>query len=102
MICVDTDVMIDILRRYTPAVAWLRSRGAEELALPGLVAMELLQGCRNRAEQRRVERIMRPYRMYWPSHADCERAFQDYATSHLRHALASLMHSLQKPPLASA
>ena len=43
MICVDTDVMIDILRRYAPAVAWLRSRGAEELALPGLVAMELLQ-----------------------------------------------------------
>jgi hypothetical protein len=34
MICVDTDVMIDILRRYTPAVAWLRSRSAEDLAWP--------------------------------------------------------------------
>lgn len=90
MICVDTDVMIDILRRYAPAMAWLRSRGTEELALPGLVAMELLQGCRNRAEQRCVERIMRPYRMYWPSHADCERAFQDYATYYLSHQLGIL------------
>jgi predicted nucleic acid-binding protein len=90
MICVDTDVMIDILRRYTPAVAWLRSRGVEERAVPGLVAMELVQGCRNRTEQRRVERLMRPYRMYWPSHADGERAFQDYAMYHLRHTLGIL------------
>jgi predicted nucleic acid-binding protein len=90
MICVDTDVMIDILRRYAPAVAWLRSRGAEALALPGLVAMELLQGCRNRSEQQRVERLMRPYRLYWPSHADCERALQDYATYYLSHQLGIL------------
>jgi predicted nucleic acid-binding protein len=90
MICVDTDVMIDILRRYTPAVAWLRSRSAEDLALPGLMAMELLQGCRNRAEQRRVERLIRPYRVYWPSHANGERAFQDYAMYYLRHALGIL------------
>jgi predicted nucleic acid-binding protein len=60
MICVDTDVMIDILRCYEPAMAWLRSLGSEELALPGLVAMELLQGCRNRAEQQRVDRTLRP------------------------------------------
>jgi predicted nucleic acid-binding protein len=66
-------------------LAWRR-----ELALPGLVAMGLLQGCRNGAEQRRVERILRPYRVYWPSHADCERAFQDYAMYHLRHALGIL------------
>jgi predicted nucleic acid-binding protein len=33
---------------------------------------------------------MRPYRVYWPAHADGERAFQDYATSHLRHALGIL------------
>jgi len=42
--------MIDILRRYEPAMAWLRALGSEELALPGLVAMELLQGCGNRTD----------------------------------------------------
>ena len=67
MIGVDTDVMIDILRRYEPAMAWLRSLGSEELALPGLVAMELLQGCRNRAKQQRVDRMLRPYRLCWPT-----------------------------------
>ena len=90
MIGVDTDVMIDILRRYGPAMVWLHSLGSEELALPGLVAMELLQGCRNRVEQQRVERTLRPYRLYWPAQADCERAFQDYATYYLSHQLGIL------------
>lgn len=90
MIGVDTDVMIDMLRQYAPAVEWLRSLGTEELALFGLVAMELLQGCRNRIEQQRVERRLRPYRLYWPSQFDCERAFQDYATYRLSHQLGIL------------
>jgi predicted nucleic acid-binding protein len=90
MIGVDTDVMIDMLRQYAPAVEWLRSLGTEELALFGLVAMELLQGCRNRIEQQRVERQLRSYRLYWPSQTDCERAFQDYATYHLSHQLGIL------------
>ena len=51
MILIDTDVMVDIMRRYAPAVAWLDSLGSETTGLPGLVAMELLQGCRNREEQ---------------------------------------------------
>jgi hypothetical protein len=49
MILVDTDVMVDIMRRHSPAVAWLDSLGAEEVGIPGLVAMELLQGCRIRS-----------------------------------------------------
>jgi len=49
-----------------------------------------LQGCRNRIEQQRVERRLRLYRLYWPSQADCERAFQDYATYHLSHQLGIL------------
>jgi len=50
MILLDTDIMIDLLRNYPPAVVWLRSLGDEEIALPGFVVMELIQGCRNKAE----------------------------------------------------
>jgi len=52
--------------------------------------MELLQDCRNRAEQQRLDRMLRPYRLYWPIQADCEQAFQDYATHHLSHQLGIL------------
>jgi predicted nucleic acid-binding protein len=40
----DTDVMVDFLRGYAPAVTWLTNY-AGPIGIPGLVAMELLQGC---------------------------------------------------------
>ena len=55
MILLDTDVMIDVLRRYAPATEWLASLGAGAVGLPGIVAMELLQGCRDRQEQQSIQ-----------------------------------------------
>ena len=54
----DTDVMIDIVRGHPPAAAWLASLGGAPLDLPGLVVLELLQGCQNLSEQRRVEQAV--------------------------------------------
>jgi predicted nucleic acid-binding protein len=58
MIILDSDVMIDLLRQYPPAVAWLKSLGDEEIVLPGFVVMELIQGCSNKAEQEKVENVL--------------------------------------------
>ena len=85
MILLDTDVMIDVMRRFAPATAWLDSLGAGAVGLPGIVAMELLQGCRDRQEQQRVEAILRPYVLYWPTRADCTRALDDFVAYHLSH-----------------
>jgi predicted nucleic acid-binding protein len=57
----DTDVMVDILRNHRPAVAWLAGLGSTPVPLPGIVAMELIQGCRNLAEQQRLETILQRY-----------------------------------------
>jgi len=86
----DTDVMVDILRQHTPAVNWLASLGDAPVGLPGLVAMELLQGCRNQGEQQRVERLLRQFVLYWPDRDDCVRALDDFATYHLSHNLGLL------------
>lgn len=83
MLLVDTDVMVDVLRKHEPALEWLATLDSERLGIPGLVAMELLQGCRNRAEQRRVESLLRPYRLYWPTEMDCLRAYGDFSAHHL-------------------
>jgi len=82
--------MVDIMRRYNPARVWLDSLGTEVIGIPGLVAMELMQGSRDRQEQQRVENILRPYTLYWPDQADCARAFDDFATYHLGHNLGIL------------
>jgi hypothetical protein len=82
--------MIDILRQYLPAVAWLVSLGEEEIALPGFVVMELVQGCRNKGEQEKVERELKTYTIVWPSPTTCSEALSVFANYYLSHGLGIL------------
>ena len=67
MVIVDTDVLIDVFRRYTPAVEWLAKTVAEnEVVLPGYVVMELIQGARNREEQEKMRKTIEEYAVVWP------------------------------------
>jgi predicted nucleic acid-binding protein len=90
MILLDTDIMIDLSRKYQPAVAWLASLGDEEIALPGFVVMELIQGCRNKLEQEKVEKTLTPYSVMWPSLKACDEALSAFARYHLSHSLGLL------------
>jgi predicted nucleic acid-binding protein len=90
MILLDTDVAVDILRRYPPAIVWLQGLGLAPIGLPGLVVMELLQGCQNKAEQQKVEQFCQPYPLHWPTQADCQRALHDFAAHHLGNSLGLL------------
>jgi predicted nucleic acid-binding protein len=90
VILLDTDVMIDLLRRYPPALTWLESLGDEELLLPGFVVLELLQGCRNKAEQEQLEKELQPYAVAWPSSEACNEARAVFASAHLSHGLGLL------------
>jgi predicted nucleic acid-binding protein len=90
MTLLDTDVAVDVLRNHPSAISWLQSLGAATLGLPGLVVMELLQGCQNKTEQQRVELFCRPYALCWPTVADCDRALQDFAAFHLSNSLGLL------------
>lgn len=85
----DTDVLVDFLRGYPPAVTWLTNYSLP-IGVPGLVAMELLQGCRDFAEQQRVERELSRFALSWPTRSDCERAFQDFAAFRLARGLGLL------------
>ncbi len=63
----DTDVMIDLLRGFAPAVTWFESLGDEEApALPGFVVRELICGCRHGTELRTLKERVQPFRIYWP------------------------------------
>ena len=83
MIFFDTDVMIDILRGFNPAVEWLKSLREQEIGVPGFVAMELLQGCQNAREQHRLEKELAIYEFYWPDTEDCDRALESFSSYHL-------------------
>lgn len=86
MILLDSDVLIDLLRQYSPAVAWFDAlQEDEELAVSGYVVMELIQGCRNKPEQDRVQRELAPYGVVWLSQTDCDRALELFAAYRLSH-----------------
>lgn len=90
MIILDSDIMIDLLRRHPPAIAWLEALGDEELVLPGFVVMELLQGCRSKVEQDRIEKILTAFEIVWPSPETCDEALHIFSQFHLSHNLGLL------------
>ncbi len=57
---VDTDILVDALRRVPAAVTFLRD-AERYLTVAAITQMELLQGCRNLAELRRVEQFLRRF-----------------------------------------
>jgi predicted nucleic acid-binding protein len=85
----DTDVLIDVQRGHTPALAWFA--GLTVLpAVPGFVVMELVQDARNGKEVRAALQMVAPFQIVWPTQADCARALSDFATYHLSHGLGLL------------
>ena len=87
MLLFDTDIMIYILRGHPAAIAWLGTVRTEEIVLPGYVAMELIQGCRDHQEQRDLLRELRRYTILWPQPEACNRALDLYTRFHLSHGL---------------
>lgn len=86
MILLDSDVLIDLLRRYPPAIGWFDALYEDdELVVSGYVVMELIQGCRNKVEQERVQRELAPYGVVWLSPTDCDRALDVFAMYRLSH-----------------
>ena len=90
MILLDTDVMVDVLRQYPPAVQWLGALGDETIVLPGFVVMELIQGARSKPEQEAIEKALATHVAVWPSSDACQSALQVFAHQHLSHGLGIL------------
>ena len=79
----DADILIELLRGSPDAQAWLISL-PQAPGVSGLAAMELFQGCHNKAETRDVERLLRPFTIIWPSEVDMQRALGAFPVLFLR------------------
>jgi len=86
MILLDSDLMIDLLRQYPPAIQWFDTLAEEEeIVLPGLVVMELIQGCSNKTEPGRLQQQLANYGTVWPAPEDCQRALEVFIQYRLSH-----------------
>jgi predicted nucleic acid-binding protein len=89
MLILDTDVLIDVQRGHTAALAWFGSL-TELPSVPGLVVMELIQGATNTKQVREALRLTAPLPVAWPTATDCQRALADFTAFHLSHGLGLL------------
>lgn len=89
MLVLDTDILIDIERGHPPAVAWFASL-TEMPLVPGIVIMELIQGCQNSAEVQCVNKLVAPFQIVWPTALDFSRALSSFAKHHLASGLGLL------------
>lgn len=87
MLLLDTDVMVDILRRYLPALSWLESVSDMRIALPGFVVMELIQGCKDKQEQDRLKKNFEKFDIIWPEKETCQRALNTFSMFYLSNGI---------------
>lgn len=83
MILLDADVLVDCLRGLPSADRWLRGSSERTFGIPGIVAMELVVGCRDQADLRRVQAFIGRFRVIWPEADEFERAFHLLVTHRL-------------------
>src|SRR5580658_1290907 len=67
MFLLDTDVLVECLRGRVAARDWLASAPGAESGIPGVVAMELLMGCRNQSDLRQVQKFVTQFAILWPA-----------------------------------
>ncbi|MFP4439106.1 MAG: type II toxin-antitoxin system VapC family toxin [Chloroflexaceae bacterium] len=72
---IDTDVLIDILRGTPAAQTWLSGATSTVFAIPGVVAMEMLVGCRNRNELQKVQRFLGSFTIVWTEATEFAHAY---------------------------
>ncbi|MEW6363066.1 MAG: PIN domain-containing protein [Acidobacteriota bacterium] len=75
-VLLDADVLIGCLRGVAPARAWLSECAPQTFGVPGIVAMELLVGCRNSTELRDTEAFLGSFNVLRPEAAECARAYE--------------------------
>ena len=82
----DSDVLIDLLREYFPAEQWLATLpGLPPVA--GFAAMELINGCRDSRELRRVRHFLATFTILWPSENGLNQALNDLMPLKVSHGL---------------
>ncbi|MCX6361021.1 MAG: PIN domain-containing protein [Armatimonadetes bacterium] len=73
--CLDTDVLIDCWRGLPAARQWMVSSVDQILVVPGIVAMEMVSGCRDNREVRDVERFIADFPVEWPGADEIANAY---------------------------
>lgn len=86
MILLDTDILIDILRNYKPAIDWLKTN-EETLSITGFSAMELIQGCDSKIEIDEIKKFISKFKIIWLNEYSSAKSVELFAQHRLRNKI---------------
>lgn len=84
-ILIDTSIMIDLLRGIDEAMNWIDGIEPENRLLSFITVAELIAGCRNKNEQKKIEREIKGYVLLYLDMEGCKQGFEWYRNLHLSH-----------------
>lgn len=91
MIYVDTNILIDGLRGYAPAILFLQeSAKANSLSCSQVCEVELLAGAPSRTLRRPVEKLLKDFTVVTPTHDDFAEAVALFRAISLSHGIEFL------------
>lgn len=84
---IDTNILIDLLREYKPAIQWMQAHTHLALAIPSLVRMELVFGAHDKAAQKRIIQLVTPLEIIFPNEAVAQWAMKQFEVYYLSHQI---------------
>ncbi len=82
----DTNIFIDVSRRYTPALNWLQTSRLV-FAVSSLTRMELILGSRNKTEQQKIVILLKNHHLIFPNETDAKWAMEQFESFYLSHQI---------------
>src|SRR3989338_1532298 len=62
MVLLDSDILIDYLRRYPPALAFFKDLDLKEAAISTITHMELIRGCKKKVHAQTVDKLVKNFK----------------------------------------
>lgn len=105
----DTDILIDEIRKYPPALDWIRSLPPGQIGITPIAYMELVGGAPNTVKQRAALMLLSRFQVIYLTPDDFNWAMRQQIIHALSHGtgltdllIASVNHRLQVPRCAGA
>jgi len=98
----DTNIIVDLLRGFPPALAWQQSQVGNMWSITSIVWMEVVEGAQNKRDQTAAIRLLNQFQLIPTIQRDMDWAMQQLKTYHLSHnvdmldcLIAAPVHRLQ-------
>lgn len=101
---VETNVIVDLLRSYSPAIGWYQAQASISLAITPIVWMEVIEGVPTKPRRLRTAKLLKQFEMVHLTQTDLDWAMEAQMRYELSHGvgmmdclIASVSHRLQLP-----